>query len=205
MASTKHTLTPNGDDTDGSDDWTVVTNILGDSIHNVMATTNSTRYVKSNSIGVRNKVTFTNLDGTSRTTTPPIHWIQYNFNYGSNLASEVFQVQVQLQDGEDSDTALTDDTLQLTAPSNTDKVNTFTSPILPFHSGTDRWTEDNLDNIKFYFRLIDNDVGSSATTEIEMHYVSILVMRNDNDRTEPATYVAKKGMTASRGVLNIGG
>ena len=203
MASTYHEILPNSDDADSSNDWSVQSSILFDDLHSCLASTTSTRYIKSSTNGVRNYFGFENLSVTP-TTTPPIHHIQYVFTYSSDTASETFSLFVGIVDGGDSDTILWSDSITLTAPSNTGKVNTYTSPIFPYHSGTTAWSVDNINDLKVFIRLLDNDTGGSASSVINIKTFKYLVTTNDSDSTAISTYPAKKGMKVSRGVINIG-
>ena len=202
MASTKVDLVPDSDDADGSTDWSIQTNMIGDDLHSALATTSTTRYIKSNTIGARNYFGFENLSFTPAGT-PPIHWLQYYFTFGADLANEVFSLYVGIVDGGDSDNIIYNDTLTLTAPANTNKLESYTSPIFPYHSGTTAWSVDNINNLKVFLRLIDNDTGGSASTTIRINYFEYQIMTNNSDRATPSTYEAKKGIKIKRGTVGI--
>jgi len=199
MASQLYTITPSSIFGSSADDWHIDGGL---NAVNSLASTSATNFLHGTTTEY-NTFGFTNVG----VTPVNVQWIQYMFSYGSSVANEPMTIRIHIMDGAD-DSFLYNETINITGPANTAKVQSYYSGIFPYHSGTTAWSATNFDNLKLKAQVYDNSVGNgNVSNKLELHYFEYQVMYNNTDaniRQNISTYSAKKGMSVSKGVVKIG-
>ena len=177
MASQIFSLSPNSTaiESDGAD-WELVTTIGGDTKHAAIASTSSTRYLRSDTTGDDN--TFGFSGGSDIPDDAVIQWIWLYIVWGSSVANEPMALRLQLVNGSDSSTFYTE-VLELVGPSNTGKVLTTQSQgnyaLKTTSDGSTAWTKTEMENLLIRLEVYDNSTTDNDTS----NYLEIMQVRVD--------------------------
>lgn len=179
MASQIFSLSPNSTDLESDlADWELVTTIGGDTKHAAIASTSSTRYIRSDTTGDDN--TFGFSGGSDIPDDAVIQWLWLYIVWGSSVANELMELRLQLINGSDSSVFYTE-SFELAGPSNTGKVLTTQSqgnyPLKTTSDGSTAWTKTEMENLKIRLECYDNSTTNNDTSNfLEIMQVRVDVM-----------------------------